>query len=191
MATRVDQHNMPCTDNPNGHCRRHLPDSGILKYAAALNVRTATEADLDQICAVADEVAALHHSHVPEIFAAPDTMRDREFWWSWITQTQSTIHVATDQETVVGFITAKVTQGTVATVLKPRIFCRIGTIVVASSARRQGVGTALMRSIEEWAIGQSAVETRLEVFDFNQEALAFYEELGYGVQSHIMRRRLK
>jgi GNAT superfamily N-acetyltransferase len=118
----------------------------------------ASEADLDQICVIADEVAALHHGHVPEIFAAPDTLRDREFWKSWITQTQSTIHVATHQETVVGFITAKVAPGTVATILKSRIVCRIGTIAVSSGARRHGVGTALMRSIEAWAIGQSAVE---------------------------------
>jgi hypothetical protein len=137
-----------------------------------LETRTATEGDLDQICVVADEVAPQHHGHAPEIFAAPGALRHRAFWQSWITQAQSTIHVAFDPGAVVGFISAKVAPAPTATMLVPRVICRIGTIVVSSSGRRQ-------------------VVTYLEIFDFNRQALAFYEELGYGVQSHIMHRQLK
>lgn len=39
-----------------------------------------------------------------------------------------------------------------------------------------------------WGREHHTVEMRLEVFDFNRNALAFYEHLGFSVQPHIMRK---
>jgi ribosomal protein S18 acetylase RimI-like enzyme len=155
-----------------------------------MNTRTATEADLDQVSALADEIAALHSSNEPEVFAAPNAGRDREFWLSCITQTDATVNVATNAGVIVGFITAKITSATAPTFLKDRTICRIGTIVVSSTVQRRGIGTELIRSIETWARVKSAVEIRLEVFAFNRQALSFYASLGYATQSHNMHRGL-
>ncbi len=155
-----------------------------------MNIRTATEADLDHISALADEVAALHSDNEPEVFAGPNASRDREFWLSCITQREATVTVATNDGTIVGFVTARVTSINAPTFLKERAICRIGTIVVSSRAQRQGIGTELIRSVEAWAKSKSAVETRLEVFAFNRRALSFYASLGYAVRSHILHKGL-
>ena len=71
-----------------------------------MNIRTATEADLDHISALADEIAAFHSDNEPEVFAEPNASRDREFWLSCITQPEATVTVATNDGTIVGFVTA-------------------------------------------------------------------------------------
>ena len=155
-----------------------------------LNIRTATVEDLDQICALADEIAEFHNKNEPKVFAHADRQRDREFWRSSIVQLDGTVLVAAKATEILGFITAKVSEALAPSFLVPRKVCRIGTIIVSSQSKRQGVGTQLLRSIEAWALAQSAVETRLEVFAFNSQALCFYSNLGYATQSHIMHRSL-
>lgn len=155
-----------------------------------VNIRPATEDDLDQVCALAEEIATFHHSKEPEVFARAEAQRDRAFWLSCITSTEGTVLVASDAETIVGYVTAKVSNINAPTFLNPRIVCRVGTIVVSSHVQRRGIGRELIRSIETWAISRSAVEIRLEVFAFNLRASSFYTSLGYRAQSYIMSRGL-
>jgi RimJ/RimL family protein N-acetyltransferase len=52
-------------------------------------------------------------------------------------------------------------------------------LMVASSHRRHGIGTALMVAAEEWARGAGVDKLELHVFPHNAPALAMYEKLGY------------
>lgn len=155
-----------------------------------MQLRTATTHDAPQICQLADEIAALHHDNEPRVFLPPNQERDREFWVSSIGQPGTTVLVATDGDRVMGFITAKLWSGVAAPFLTPRIMCRIETIVVSRDAQRKGIGALLIRGAEAWATEQHAVELRLEVFAFNEAAVAFYRKLGYDVQSQNMSRTL-
>lgn len=55
----------------------------------------------------------------------------------------------------------------------------IVTIDVVESARRKGVGRALMDVAEDWAAGQKAKMVYLETADDNLIAQRFYEARGY------------
>jgi ribosomal protein S18 acetylase RimI-like enzyme len=155
-----------------------------------MTIRTATEADLDQIGLLADEVAALHSLNEPVVFAEPNTGRDREFWLACIHQPDGTVHVANDGDEILGFITAKIATPSALPFLNRRTICSIGTIAVSSRTQRTGIGTELIDSIERWAKTKSATEIRLEVFDFNRQARHFYANRGYATQSQIMRKGL-
>lgn len=52
-------------------------------------------------------------------------------------------------------------------------------LYVEPDARRQGIGTALMRHGESWARNQGFRELGLHVFQSNQTAIALYRRLGY------------
>jgi ribosomal protein S18 acetylase RimI-like enzyme len=147
-----------------------------------VKIRAATVEDLDQVCLLADESAELHHEHEPEVFAPPDTLRDRAFWLASIEQADGTVLVAVKQERVAGFITARILTTFTATFLRQRIICRVGSIVVSRQHRREGIGTSLIHAIEAWAVTRAALEVRLEVFSFNEEAIKFYATLGYANQ---------
>ncbi len=55
----------------------------------------------------------------------------------------------------------------------------VGELVVAASAVRRGVGSALMAAAEDWARRRGLCLLTLETGAANRAARAFYEALGY------------
>ena len=63
--------------------------------------------------------------------------------------------------------------------LVPRRYAFIDTIVVTETARGSGVGKTLMRRAHQWAVDKKLNQIRLNVWEFNEGAIRFYEKLGY------------
>ncbi len=153
-------------------------------------IREATNADLDAICALGAEVNAIHHQAFPAIFAGPGSSeRDRAHWSSSIGKTDSACLVAEVTAAVVGFVTVAVVNENHA-LLQPGYFGRIGSVGVAARMRGRGIGKALMQQAEAWASHRGATDLRLNVWAFNEPALAMYRELGYDVRSHQLAKAL-
>ncbi len=56
--------------------------------------------------------------------------------------------------------------------------CELESIVIAASARRKGIGKALLTVVSSWAFASGAVRLELEVRAGNQNAIGFYENSG-------------
>lgn len=56
-------------------------------------------------------------------------------------------------------------------------------LYVVPEHRRRGIGTALMKYVENWARTRGDRQIGLQVFQFNQSALNLYNQLGYQTQS--------
>ena len=56
-------------------------------------------------------------------------------------------------------------------------------LYVKPEHRRRGVGKALMRHVENWAIAKGDRQIGLQVFQFNSSAINLYNQLGYQTQS--------
>ncbi|GAB3253080.1 GNAT family N-acetyltransferase [Chitinimonas naiadis] len=154
-------------------------------------VRRANLDDLTAICILADEISELHHTHAPTVFAGGSgQQRDRGFWQDAITNETGIVLLAETGSQLQGFVTATLSENHAIPFILPRRLCRIGTIVVARSAQRQGIGAQLFSEVEAWSRAREAVEIRLEVFDFNQSAIRFYQGQQFGFQSHIMSKPL-
>ena len=64
-------------------------------------------------------------------------------------------------------------------------------LMVALDARRQGVGTALLRAAVGWARGAGIRKLELHVFPWNEAAIALYDAFGFereGYRKHHYRR---
>lgn len=68
--------------------------------------------------------------------------------------------------------------------------CHVADLAVTSSARRMGVGTALMRAAESWARERGMSVLSLDVWSSNEAALCFYRHLGYDPESLCLIKRL-
>lgn len=157
-----------------------------------MHIRQADAADLSGICSLADEIASQHNWRAPHIFApAPGAQRDSAFWAACINQIDGAMFVALAPDRIIGFVTAKLADTSAVSFLMPRRICRVGTIVVAQTHKRLGVGKNLLRHVEEWATTNAADEIRLEVFEFNDEAISFYEAQEFEPQSRIMAKTLR
>lgn len=80
--------------------------------------------------------------------------------------------------------------GTGIALLVPQEFAWVCDIVVARAFRRRGVGRALMAKAREWARDRGHDQVRLTVFDFNAEAMRFYEAEGLVALSHNLIQKL-
>ena len=59
------------------------------------------------------------------------------------------------------------------------------SFAVRPEARRRGVGTALMRHVEEELAGRGCPKVNLQVLASNAATVAFYENLGYTVEERV------
>lgn len=151
-----------------------------------MRYREAHIQDISAICALGEEVNAIHHDAFPQVFAGPGaTERDSGHWGMSIGKPGATTFVAEDEHGVVGFANvALITES--SPLLEPVCFGRVGSVSVTASRRGQGIGRALMRLVEQWAAARGATEVRLNVWAFNGGALNLYRELGYDVRLYGM-----
>ena len=163
-----------------------------LRYKYNMNIRNSIKRDLDDICNLSDQINNFHYQHVPGIFSKPTgSEKEREFWSERLSQDDALFLVVEVDDRVQGYITARLTENTIIPFLIHKKVCRVGTIVVAETVQGNGIGRAMMRKIEQWAMDNKADEIRLEVMEFNKGAHEFYDSLGFGVTSRILSKLVK
>ena len=135
---------------------------------ANLTCRLAESNDLDQLADLFDQYRQFYECP-PDLSAAKN----------WIAENfergRSTIFAADDGYQLIGF-----------TQLYPAL-CSVDLgdyfvlydLFVAPSARRQGIGRALMNAASEWARAQGAARLDLETARDNYPGQALYRDLGY------------
>lgn len=149
-------------------------------------LRPAALADLPAVCALGEDLAALHHAAWPAVFApASGGARDLVHWRDSLAGPDRMAYVAEAEAAVVGFITLGVASEA-HSLFQPQRHARVNSVCVAAWMRGRGIGRALMAQAETWALEQGAGELRLVVWDFNRAALQLYEELGYEMRSHSL-----
>jgi ribosomal protein S18 acetylase RimI-like enzyme len=152
--------------------------------------REATSADLQAICALGEEVNALHHRAFPEVFAGPGVHdRDAAHWFSSVGKDAATTFVAEEAGELVGFVNVSIVTES-HSLLQPMRFGRVGSVSVTEARRSQGIGRGLMKLAQDWVVQRGGTELRLNVWTFNTQALRMYEELGYEMRSHSLVKRL-
>lgn len=74
--------------------------------------------------------------------------------------------------------------------LIPQRFGHLQSMVVREEDRRAGVGAALLEASEAWARAGGAREMRLDIWEFPEGPLRFYERCGYSTLRRTLVRRL-
>jgi len=152
--------------------------------------RQATESDLSAICALGEEVNAIHHRAFPQIFAgAGEIDRDAAHWMASIGQLDATTFVAEESGSLVGFVNVSIVTES-HSLLQPMRFGQVGSVGITEHKRGQGIGRELMALAQDWVSRRGGVEVRLNVWAFNSHALHVYKELGYEIHSFFLVKRL-
>ena len=154
-------------------------------------IREAHPQDLEGIYAIFSLADALHREAHPEIFQVTTQISSiKSYLLDAILADDGVIFVGEVQGEVIGAIIAWVRQPADYPILKKRNFVSVDNLVVAVDYREMGVGKALMEKIHLWAQNRQIKEIQLTVWDFNAEAIAFYEKLGYHALHHRLRKEL-
>ncbi|MFZ6862300.1 GNAT family N-acetyltransferase [Undibacterium sp. Ji67W] len=157
----------------------------------SLSIRAAISADIDGICSLSQQINQQHHLAAPQVFVENiDPTFERIFWKARLDLPENVHLIAEIGGVMIGYITASINETMKNPFLHTNKICRIGTIVVDQHHHHTGIGKAMMDAACQWGKQNGAAEVRLEVFDFNSNAIQFYDSLGFGMQSHIMHKTL-
>lgn len=156
-----------------------------------ISVRKATLDDYNSLCELFDEIDTLHRDNLPRIFQKPSgAAREQDYYAGLIADENVALLVAEVGEKLVGFAHAIVRDNSAIPVFIPRRYAVVDGIVVKSGFQNHGIGRILMDTMQEWAIAKGATSIELNVYEFNQTAISFYERLGYQTLSRKMSKGL-
>ena len=151
--------------------------------------REATPRDLDGVNGVLAEVDTYHHDALPHIFRAPEGgPRTIAYLLAVIAADDAALYVAESDGTVIGVVQVGARSTPDIPLLVPRRYAVVETLAVVAAHRRAGVGRALMERAQRWAAEHGMAEVELNVWEFNRDAIAFYQALGYRTVRRTMHR---
>jgi ribosomal protein S18 acetylase RimI-like enzyme len=156
-----------------------------------ISVRKATADDYIAWCNLYDELDAWHRHHLPHLFQKPaGPVREEDYYIGLLADEDGTVFVAQAGEELVGFVHVAVMQAPDIPVFVPRRYASVDSVVVKQGFQNHGVGKLLMDAMQAWAVEQGATSIELNVYAFNESAIAFYEGLGYQTLSRKMSKEL-
>jgi GNAT superfamily N-acetyltransferase len=159
-------------------------------------IRSAKVQDVDVLCRLYGEFHEFHVKGVPDRLASlgepehHDTPKLRSDIAKVINNQNSEILLSLVDNQVVGFaevylLTDKLNPARVA-----YNYGHLQSLLVSEAFRRQGVGEKLLEAAESWAKTRGATEMRLDIWEFPEGPLRFYEKTGYRTLRRKLVRRL-
>jgi ribosomal protein S18 acetylase RimI-like enzyme len=154
-------------------------------------VRKATADDYSAVCELFNEVDALHRDNLPRIFQQPDgAPREKDYYLGLIADKNVALLVAESGTDLVGYVHAIIKDASAFPVFVPRRYAVVDAVVVRSGFQFHGIGRRLMDEAQAWAAAKGATSIELNVYEFNETAISFYERLGYQTLSRKMSKEL-
>ena len=142
-------------------------------------IRPATTDDHTAISRIAAESAALHARALPDRFREASDAFPPERLREMIESDVSNLLIAERNGDIAGYAMMQVRDTWPHPFVRPRRFVLLDEIAVAAVHRRHGVGRALVEAVVAWAREQDASDIELNVYEFNEAAIAFYERTGF------------
>ncbi|MBQ1371370.1 MAG: GNAT family N-acetyltransferase [Oscillospiraceae bacterium] len=151
-----------------------------------MTIRFAGADDLPGVNLLRRELHELHANGKPERFQ-PGFSRalERHLYEIWEHPDKQLIVAELDGE-ICGFAIFQEIRKGASPYMLPQHTLDIDEFGVSSAHRRQGVGTALIGFIRKYATGLGIERIQLNMWEFNQAALAFYEASGFTTYRRFM-----
>ena len=144
-----------------------------------MNIRFATEADLPRVNELRRQVSDLHAAGKPEMFREGFGEDLRQHLYTMFAQEAHQVLVAETEQGIVGFACLKFVDRPETPYRRAERYLDVDEFGVDESCRRQGVGRKLFGAIRELAQERGLKRIELNMWEFNEDALKFYEAVGF------------
>ena len=146
-------------------------------------VRPAKKKDHPAVERLLRQIAQLHADLRPDIFRPASCKYSKKRYYGLLRHPDTPILVALDERgEVLGYAMLQVKTIGINPVFRPRRFLYVDDLCVDEKARGQGIGKALMEGVRNLAKSRKIESIQLNVWECNEDALAFYEHLGFLTQ---------
>ncbi|OPH47200.1 hypothetical protein BC351_11900 [Paenibacillus ferrarius] len=143
-----------------------------------LKIRSARLEDYEAVNALIRTGQEEHADALPDRFARLDRVVAMGWYRSFSDQMSKAILVAETSGLVVGTAMLEMKKSQAYEALVPRTYAYINELAVSPDYQRQGIGTKLYQAAADWAQQRQASSLELNVWEFNERAIAFYQSLG-------------
>ena len=143
------------------------------------DVRRARENELERVNELRMQVNALHVAGKPEVFKPGFPEELRNYIYAIHKDPEQFIAVAEKDGTICGFAVLHHINRPENPFMKERDFLDIDEFCVDEAFRRQGIASEMIAFIREFAKEKGFHRIELNMWEFNQDALAFYEAAGF------------
>ena len=155
-----------------------------------MTIRFAREEELPQVNLLREQVNALHAAGKPEIFKPGFRSELRDYVYEIWRDPDKEILVAEEAGALLGFAVLHRVHRPENPYMYPRNFLDVDELGVDAAHRRQGIATALVSFLRDYARAQGFARLELNMWEFNREALAFYEAAGFTTYRRYMEMKL-
>jgi GNAT superfamily N-acetyltransferase len=162
-----------------------------------LLIREANPSDFDALCPL---YWAFHEHHADQL---PDRVRSTGPFERYdraslhaalipvLESSEAIVFVADRASRLVGFAEARLWRDDPHPARVRHYYAHLAALFVMPPYRRQGIGARLIDEVEAWAAEYGATELRLDVWEYEEGPLSFYERGGYRPLSHTLVKPIK
>ncbi|WP_346914549.1 GNAT family N-acetyltransferase [Clostridium sp.] len=153
-----------------------------------LQVREAIINDYIEINNLVKEVHNLHVKNRPDVYVEVDTPLIKEDFYGLLSANDTKIFIVEDisNKELVAYSIVKIMAHRSIQILTQMTFAYIDDFCVKPSEQKKGIGRLLFEYIVDYAKTEEALSLQLIVWEFNKEAIKFYEALGMSVRNRRM-----
>jgi ribosomal protein S18 acetylase RimI-like enzyme len=158
-----------------------------------LKVREAIANDYTVINNLVVEVHNLHVENREDVYVNVDTPLMREHFDDLLSSNDTKLFVVenTSNKDLVAYSIVKIMSPRSIQILAPSRFAYIDDFCVKSSHQKNGIGRFLFQYIVDYSKIEGASSLQLAVWEFNKDAIKFYETLGMSTRNRRMELNLK
>jgi len=142
-------------------------------------VRFAKDSELDRVNELRKQVNDIHVEGKPDVFKPGFGQELRDFVKVIWNDPEQEIVVAEDDGVICGFAVLHHINKPENPFMKERDFIDIDEFCVDKDHRRKGAASEMVSFIKEFAREKGFKRIELNMWEFNQNALAFYEAAGF------------
>lgn len=145
-----------------------------------MNIRQAISEDGPLLSSLCRDVQTMHAEHHPKFFKMPKNDDFAiPFFEGLLTDISVRIYIAEENEQALGYIVCKSMERVETPFTFGMRYLLIDQISVRPQARGRGVGKALIERAEVLAKEIGVQKVQLDSWDFNKNAHAFFEGVGF------------
>ncbi len=152
-----------------------------------IKIRRAESKDAPKIAEMLIDIGELHHNGRPDIYKNNLQKYNETDIIEILDDENSPIYVATDEDdNVAGYAFCQIKEVEGSKALVSRKYMYIDDFCVDEKYRKMHIGQMLMQSVIEDAKKNGIPSIELNVWEFNESAIKFYEKCGFSTQKREM-----
>jgi len=140
-------------------------------------IRKATFDDIEQIKPLFIELQNIHSDNYPDIFKHIDTI-SHDYLIEEI-KTYSYYYVAIINDLIIGYLKGINRVVNETYIIKKRNMLTLVDLIILKEYRKKGIAHKMLEYIEDLAIANGIESIEIPVYEFNKEAISFYNKNGY------------